>query len=153
MADPIHRDSLSAWRGLAEIGRLELDGRDEDLAYQLKEQIDPDALDLDAALTDVPTEIFIQALFQVIQPFVMMFRDILDFFTKAREREGGLQWRLSVDNEIIDLRNFEEFLERCKDIRCLVDVPAIDSNSAWIPHHVLTKIGMPLSTITPKSGG
>ena len=147
MAHPIYRDALSAWRGLIQIGGLELDGRDEDLGGQLKELIDPRAPDLDTALADGPIDIFIQALFQVIQPFAMMFRDILDFFTKAGERDGQVQWRISVDDETIDLRNFEEFLERWKDITCLVNVPAIDSNSAWIPHNVLKKSGTPDSQL------
>ena len=140
VAHPIYRDSLSAWRGLTEIGGLDLRGRDEDLMYQLKERIDPTATNLDAALTDLPTEIFIQAFFQVIQPFAMMFHDILSFFTKAAARQGPQQWRLSVQNEIIELRNFEEFLKRWNDIRCVVDVPAVDSINAWIPHQVLTTV-------------
>lgn len=137
MESEIYTDSVSAWKGLIDIGGLELDGRDEDLEYQLKAHIDPNATDLNVALASVPIDIFLQALFQVIQPFISMYGDILDFFTKARAREGKVQWRLSVDQEIINLRNFEEFLEQWNNIRCQIEVPAIDSRSAWILLDVL----------------
>ena len=123
MNQPIYRTSLSAWRRLSEIGAIELEGRDADLAYQLKMQIDPAAPDLDTALHSTPTDLFVQAFFQVIQPFVMMFRDILDFFARAGEREGQLQWRISIRNTIVELREFEEFLKHWTEIRCLIDVP------------------------------
>ena len=137
MVHPVYRDSPAAWRGLIEIGALEPDDRDEDLAQQLKAQIDPGAPDLDTALIHAPTDLFIQSLFQVIQPFVLMFRDILDFFREGiRNVRGQLQWRLTVANEILDLKHFEEFLERWDNIESLVDVPAIDFQSAWIHHHI-----------------
>ena len=137
MNQPIYRTSLSAWRRLSEIGAIELEGRDADLAYQLKMQIDPAAPDLDTALHSTPTDLFVQAFFQVIQPFVMMFRDILDFFARAGEREGQLQWRISIRNTIVELREFEEFLKHWTEIRCLIDVPALSTTSAWIPYNLL----------------
>ena len=126
MNQPIYRTSLSAWRRLSEIGAIELDGRDADLAYQLKMLIDPAASDLDTALRSTPTDLFVQAFFRVIQPFAMMFREILDFFARAGEREGQLQWRISIRNTVLELREFEEFIRNWTEVRCLLDVPALD---------------------------
>ena len=83
MANEIYRDSLSAWQGLGEKAGIELDGRDEDLALHLRSAIDPNAPDLSTALANTTIEIFLQSLFQVIQPFALMFRDILEFLKKA----------------------------------------------------------------------
>ena len=131
MSNVVHRDSLSAWQGLSEIGGLEPDGRDEDLATQLKDQIDPDASNLDDALKSANTDLFLEALFRVIQPFALMYRDVLDFFTRAGERVGQAQWKVSVGNVHLDLRHFEEFLARWDNIECELEVPAIDWRSAF----------------------
>ena len=136
MKGVVYRDGLSAWQGLSEIGGLELDGRDEDLATQLKDQIDRNAPNLEAALATTSTDSFLQALFQVIQPFALMFRDVLDFFEKAGAREGQMQWKVSLGGEFIDLRHFEEFLEHWNSIECEIEIPAIDRASAFIPNDV-----------------
>jgi hypothetical protein len=141
MGTEIYRDSLSAWKGLREIGGLELDGRDEDLAVQLKEQLDPGALDLEAALAQTSTDQFVQALFQTVQPFVGMFRDVLAFFKQAGARYGQSQWKVSVDDEFIDLRHFEEFLEHWESINCEVEVPALNRRNAFIFNEVRRKEG------------
>ena len=88
MFDEIYRDSLSAWQGLCRLGGIEPGGRDSDLVSRLKDVLDPEALDLHAALVNTSTNSFLQALFQVIQPFSMMFRDVLSFFEKAGARTG-----------------------------------------------------------------
>ena len=131
MSNIVHRNSLSAWRGLSEIGGLEPDGRDEDLATQLRDQIDPDASNLDDALKSANTDLFLEALFRVIQPFALMYRDVLDFFTRAGERVGQAQWKVSVGDVHLDLRHFEEFLARWDNIECELEVPAIDWRSAF----------------------
>lgn len=141
MGDDIYRDSLSAWRGLSEIGGLELDDRDEDLATQLKKKIDPNAPDLDTALECAPMDVFLEALFQVVQPFSLMFRDVLDFFERAGALEGQTQWKVSVGEEFIDLRHFEEFLVNWNNIECDIEIPAIDRANAFIPNGVRVELG------------
>ena len=98
MGGVVYRDSLGAWQGLSEAGGLELDGRDEDLGMQLKNQLDLDAESLEAALAATSTAVFLQALFQVIQPFASMFRDVLGFFEKAGARQGQTQWKVSLED-------------------------------------------------------
>jgi hypothetical protein len=141
MGTEIYRDSLSAWKGLREIGGLELDGRDEDLASQLKDQLDPGAFDLEAALARASTDQFLQALFQTVQPFVGMFRDILSFFERAGARHGQSQWKVGIGDEFIDLRHFEELLERWASIDCEVEVPALDRASAFIFNNIRREVG------------
>ena len=136
MEDIVYRDSLSAWHGLSELGGLELDGRDEYLATQLKNQLDPNAPNLEVVLATISTDLLLQALFQVIQPFALMFRDVLDFFEMAGGRKGQTQWKVSVGDEFVDLRHFEEYLEHWNTIECEIEVPAIDQASAFIPNDV-----------------
>lgn len=111
MDEDVYRDSLSAWKGLSEFGGLELDARDEELVDQLRIELDPEAWSLEVALASASTDMFLQAFFRVIQPFSMMFRDVLDFFEMAGAREGQSQLKLRVENEILELQHFEEFLE------------------------------------------
>ena len=141
MGSVVYRDSLSAWQGLRDAGSLELDGRDEDLATQLKNQIDPDALNLECALATTSTDLFLQALFQVTQPFALMFRDVLHFFERAGAHEGQTQWKVSVGGEFVDLRHFEEFLQHWNSIECEVEIPAIGWSDAFIPNDVRRKSG------------
>ncbi len=141
MGGAVYRDSLSAWQGLCEVGGLELDGRDEDLTIQLKNQIDPDSSNLEDVLETTSTDVFLQALFQVIQPFALMFRDVLNFFENAKAREGQAQWKVSIDGEFVDLRHFEEFLEHWKSIECEFEVPAIDQDNAFMFYEVLRESG------------
>ena len=139
--DGIYRDSLSAWKRLIEVGGLELEGRDNDLTEQLKDHLGPNAPNLEMALRSVPVDSLVQALFQTIQPFPQMFRDILRFFAKAGAREGQTQWKVVVGREIVELRQFEEFLERWHKIKCEFEVPAIDLASAFLPIDVRGELG------------
>lgn len=141
MQHEIHRDSPTAWRSLRTIGGLEPDDRDQDLVLQLKNQVDPRAPSLDAALADLPVEHFLQALFQVIQPFALMFRDVLEFFQRAGAREGQAQWKIAVGDHFADLRHFEEFVEQWNSIACELEVPAIDSPSAFLHNTVRRELG------------
>ncbi len=70
-----------------------------------------------------------------------MFRDILDFFERAGAREGQTQWKVSVGDEFVDLRHFEEFLEYWNNIECEIDIPAIDRASAFILNDVRLEFG------------
>lgn len=141
MADSVYRNSLSAWKGLSKIGGLEPDVRDENLVDQLRVELDPEALSLEEALASATTELFLQALFRVIQPFSMMFRDVLDFFKEAGAHKGQSQWKLRVDDVSLDLQHFEDFLEHWSSIRCAFEVPAIDWTGAFIPTSVLQDSG------------
>ncbi|MGY3478737.1 hypothetical protein [Bradyrhizobium ottawaense] len=138
---PIYRDSLSAWRALSSIGGLELAGRDEDLVAQLKQRIDPDAESLELALTKAPVAQFVAALLATIQPFAAMFRDILSFFEKAGARYGQTEWRLSVGDEVVEFKHFEEFVEQWSSINFDIDVPALDRAHAFAVNDVRVKPG------------
>lgn len=141
MRTVVCRDSLSAWRRLSKIGGIEPDDRDEDLVTELRNQIDPDASNLEDALSSTSTDLFLQALFQVIQPFALMFRDVLAFFEMAGAREGQRQWKISVGGEYVDLQHFEEFLEHWNSIECEFEISAIDLAGAFIPNQVRLESG------------
>ena len=137
----IYRDSLSAWKGLAKVGGLEPEGRDSDLAGELKNQLDRGADTLESALRAAPVDAFVQALFRLIQPFPMMFADVLRFFEKAGAREGKTQWRVVLEDDVVELCHFQEFIERWESITCQLDVPAIDQWEAFLPNAVRLEVG------------
>ncbi|CTQ62801.1 hypothetical protein [Roseibium album] len=141
MASEIHRDSLSAWNALRQIGGLDIDDRDVDLVRMLKQRLDATAPDLESALTCSTIDQFLAALFESIQPFVYMFRDILTFFEAAAARQGQSQWRVSVSNEFVEFRHFEEFLEHWNTIDADFVVPALDHRHAFILNDVRAEIG------------
>lgn len=131
MANRVHRDSISLWRALRETAGLEVEYRDADLVHRLKDALDPTAESLDAALASSSTDEFIQAFFQVIHPFVGIFRGILNFFCRANERIGKSQLRVSIEGEHIGLERFEEFLSRWNTVTVPTDVPAVDNDGVW----------------------
>lgn len=141
MVDNIYRDALSAWHALRDTGGLDLDDRDDDLLDKLKDRLDPGAPDLESALGRVSTDAFLSALFTSIQPFVAMFRDILTFFEEAGARQGQSQWRVSVGDEFLDFRHFEEFLEHWNRIDAEFEVPALDRRHAFILNDVRAEVG------------
>ena len=141
MASAIHRTGLSAWNALRDTGGLDLDDRDDDLVGKLRERLDPTAPDLESALAGATVEELLSALFASIQPFVSMFRDILAFFEKAGARQGQSQWRVSVGDEFLDFRHFEEFLEHWNTIDADLEVPALDRRHAFILNDVRAEIG------------
>jgi hypothetical protein len=132
LTNDIHRDSLSAWNALRHIGGLETDNRDEDLVGIIQRKLDATAPDLEAALISASIEQLLSALFFSIHPFVSMFRDILSFFESSNAVEGQSQLRLSVEEEFLELRHFEEFLESWSELDILFDVPALDCSNAFI---------------------
>lgn len=141
LTTPVHRSALSAWEALRIEGRLDMDDRDEDLIGKLKDALDPRAPNLASALAGATTDEFLSALFGTIQPFVAMFQDILAFFEKAGAREGKSQWRISVGDQFLDLRQFEEFLEHWNAIDADLEVPALDRRHAFILNDARAEIG------------
>ena len=141
MRDQIHRDSLSAWKGLVELGGLELDDRDKDLTIQLKNKIDPEAETIEAALLNTTTDEFLKSLFEIIEPFSQMFQEVLGFFEKAGAREGQSQWNVSVGNEFLDFDHFKDFIENWLKIEFEIEVPALDQGNAFLLNSIRSKIG------------
>lgn len=151
MISATHRNSLSAWNALCRAGGLDIDDRDDDLIGKLKERLDATAPNLESALAGATVEEFLSALFTSIQPFVSMFRDILSFFEKAHARQGQSQWRVSVGDEFLDFRHFEEFLEHWNTIDADFEVPALDRRHAFILSYLVEGMdyGKPAATGLP----
>ena len=135
-----YRDSPSAWKGLVEFGGLEPAGRDEELADHVRHALNSEADSLEAALESAPVETFVEVLFRAIEPFPMMFRDILRFFESAGAREGQRQWRLVIDDEVLELKHFEEFEQEWTAIQCEFDVPAISGSDAFLPNTIRNEL-------------
>jgi siderophore synthetase component len=91
----IHKNSLTAWADLQKRGGLELKGRDEGFEEELKNRLGPAAASLEEALRSATTDDLVRAFFDVLQPFVAMFRGILEFFEKAGAAEGREQWNVA----------------------------------------------------------
>ena len=135
-----HRSALSAWRGLVEAGGLEPVGRDLELSEGLRQAINRDAGSVEEALESVPMGAFVEALFRAIEPFPMMFGDILRFFESAGAREGQRQWRLVVGDELFELEHFEEFEHEWRSVECEFDVPAVSGHEAFLPNTVRNEL-------------
>jgi hypothetical protein len=131
MRSPLHRDALSAWRHLREEGGLEIDDRDEGLEDRLIILINPAGANLEEALRSATNADLLRALFDVIHPYVAMFRDILDFFERAGAKEGRAQWNLQVDETIVGLEHFRRFLRQWDEVECTIEAPAVDQSGAW----------------------
>jgi hypothetical protein len=132
MTGTTHTDPLSAWRYLCKQGGIEIKGRDEGLDRRILQRLDPLASSLEDALLSTDMELFARAFFEAIDPFVAMFRDILDFFKRASATEGQDQWVLRVDGFDLDLENFRRWIETWSHAgRFEEEVPAIDQSGVW----------------------
>ena len=127
----IHKSSFAAWADLQKRGGLELNGRDEGFEQALKNRLAPSAASVEEALRSATTDDLVHAFFDVIQPFVAMFRAILDFFEKAGAAEGREQWNIEVDKVDVDLDHFRRFLKKWNSVPCQIEVPAVDFSGAW----------------------
>jgi hypothetical protein len=131
MAGEIARDGISAWQWLCDAGGIEIRGRDADFVEALRVALRPSAPTLEDAVRETSTDDLISAFFSVAEPFVTMFQAILRFFEAAGVREGRAQWRISIEEEHLDLTHFQEFLATWEALDCDLEVPAIDSRGAW----------------------
>jgi hypothetical protein len=134
MVDQIARDSLTAWGRLREAGGIEPHDRDADFAEQLRIALRPSAATLDEALGAVTLDDLVRAFFGLVQPYVEMFRAILEFFEIAEARQGRSQWSLKIEEEHFDLQHFQKFIETWETLDYDLDVPAIDSSGSWALH-------------------
>lgn len=134
--DKAHRTASSAWRELVETGALEPDGRDMELAGGLREALGGDAESIEEALQGVSMRAFVEALFRAVEPFPMMFGDILRFFEDARALEGQRQWRLVIGDKPFELDHFAEFEREWRSFECEFEVPAVNGREAFLPHTV-----------------
>ena len=135
-----HRSALSAWCGLVEKGGLEPDGRDLELADGLRQALNRDADSVEEALESAPMGAFVEALFTAIEPFPMMFGDILRFFESAGAREGQRQWRLVIGDDLFELEHFVEFEREWRSMECEFDVPAVSGRDAFLPNTVRNEL-------------
>jgi len=132
MNGPIHRDPVSAWRHLCDLGGIELDGRDEGLDQRIQNNLNPGAASFEDALSSATTDSFARAFFASLHPYVEMFRDILDFFEHADATKGESQWTIQVDQVDLDLEHFRHWLASWDSLaKTDVSVPAIDSKAVW----------------------
>jgi hypothetical protein len=136
----IHRDSLAAWIDFQQRGGIELHGRDEGLDDELKNRLMPSAQSLEEALQTTTTDDFVIAFFSVLEPFVAMFRAILEFFEKAAATEGREQWNIMVDDVDFKLIDFLRFLEKWDSVPCEIEVPAVDFQGAWLVSRAIDDI-------------
>src|SRR5208337_5055418 len=105
MNTPIFRDPQSAWQYLHDYGGIELDGRDEGLDKRIQCLLNPLAMSIEEALASASMEGFVRAFFVSLDPYVEMFRNILEFFERSDATQGEAQWVLQVDDVDIDLEH------------------------------------------------
>jgi hypothetical protein len=127
----VARDSHVAWRRLLEAGGLEPDQRDSGFVDALRARLSPTAATIEDALRAATTDDLVRAFFDLVQPYVAMFRAIMDFFQAAGAREGREQWEIHIDEEHLDLRHFQRFLEHWNVLEYDLNVPALDARGGW----------------------
>jgi len=132
MANDVYRDASTAWRALCATGGIELEGRDVELKDKLRLELSSSAATLEQALLEATTDQLVRALFDVAQPFVQMFRAILEFFKAASAKEGRAEWTIKIEEEHLDLEHFQSFLKTWDEIKCEFEVPAIDMTGAFV---------------------
>lgn len=132
MQNNTNQSSLEVWNSLQHMCGLELSGRDEDLAELLRTRIDPNAETVESAISGISSAQLLEALFQTVQPFSLMFKDVLEFYKKAGAREGKSQWKIKVGRTFLKLEHFEEFLLSWQEIDSEIEVPAIGFEEAWL---------------------
>lgn len=132
MSAKIYRNSEEAWEAFRQIGGLETSNRDQDLVDLLRQNLNPSASHISEALSSASVEQFLTAFFSSVQPFVSMFKDILSFFEKLNVQGGQSRLRLSVGEEFLDYKHFEEFLESWNKLDVIVDVPVLDRRNAFL---------------------
>ncbi|WP_392711989.1 hypothetical protein [Rhizobium ruizarguesonis] len=128
----VHRSAAEAWHFLHTKGGIDLAGRDREIAEKLRDLLDPRAADLAAALASVTTDRLVQCVFQVLQPYSEMFRQILEFYKKAGARHGRQQWNIAVDGAHLDLSDFEDFIQLWNDIPSELEVPAVERDDMGV---------------------
>ncbi|MBD2752501.1 hypothetical protein [Spirosoma validum] len=111
MQNVLHQNPLSAWKHLCSAGGIELDGRDEGLDKKIHLALNPSSRSLEDALSGATMNEFLSAFFAGIHPFILIFRDILDFFENADATKGQAQWMLQVDNVDVSLEHFRDWIE------------------------------------------
>lgn len=131
----IHRSATDAWIALQTQGGLEPNGRDSEFVAKLCEALDPRASDIATALADVSTDRLVQCFFQSLQPFTEMFREILDYYKRAGARQGRQQWNIAVDEQHLELSDFEDFIQLWNDVPGELDVPAVDRDDINVHRH------------------
>ena len=135
-SDKVHQSALSAWQELAKTGALEPNGRDLEFADGLRQTLNSDAESTEEALASAPMAAFVEALFRAIEPFPMMYGDILRFFQAAGAREGQRQRQLVIGDEVFELEHFVKFEREWRSMECDFDVPAIGGHEAFLPNTV-----------------
>jgi hypothetical protein len=111
---------------------LEVDRRDETLQDELRILLDASQETPEEALSTATMESFLGAFFQLVQPFVAIFRDILAFFEQAGATEGQGQWVLKAGDLDIDLEHFRKWIETMTPAgRVTLQVAAVDFQTVW----------------------
>ena len=159
MARKIATDAVTAWEILCREGGLELRDRDADFEEGLRVKLKPAAPTLQDALRACSTDDLIRGFFDVIQPFAVMFRAILEFFKAAGAREGRAEWVIEINEEHLELTHFEQFVRRWDALPWEHQVPAVDWHGAWaiwraaegIPH-LTSLLPSPCENAAPATG-
>jgi hypothetical protein len=134
----IHNTPIEAWNYLRAHAGIEVDRRDATLTEELRILIDANQETLEEALSMATMEAFLGAFFQLVQPFVAIFLDILAFFEQAGATDGQGQWVLKVGNLDLDLEHFRKSIETMTPAgKVTLQVPAADYDAAWKINEIL----------------
>ena len=140
MQNVLHQTPLSAWDYLCSAGGIELNGRDEGLDRKVHLALNPSTLSLEDALSGATMDEFLQAFFAGIHPYIMIFRDILDFFENADATKGQDQWTLKVDDVDVSLEHFRDWIAtwtRIENVK--LEVSTLFYRDTWALLNILSE--------------
>jgi hypothetical protein len=126
---------IDAWTFLVAHGGIEVHGRDEILTEQLQTRLEPQASDIETALRGVSMEVFLNAFFGLLGPFVRIMRDLLEYFERADAKQGPGQWVLILgkdkDKLQINLDHFRQWLKLFDKQAAHHSVPLLEYSKIW----------------------
>lgn len=128
----VFTEPLAAWKYLCMLGGIEPEYRDQELIKNIHSQLAPSMPTLEAALEGATMEAFLSAFFKASQPYIRMFKDILEFFTQAAATQGQHQWMLQVADIDMDLDHFRQNIETWTHLgHATIMIPVLTWDGVW----------------------
>lgn len=132
--------SPELWERLIAGGDLQPDGYDQPLVDELRRRLHlPEALSMPQALAGTPIEHFVAAFFEVNEPFVEMWEDLLALFERAAASTGSQQLDIAYDFSSatrprklrFTLDHFRKTIARVRQLMVRFDLSRAGADDLW----------------------
>ncbi|WP_126002172.1 hypothetical protein [Sphingomonas sp. ABOLE] len=126
----VHTTASQAWQDFQNRSGLERKGRDAELIAELATRFGCTVSELDAKIQQVSLDELVRTLFKAVAPFAEMCRDIVLFFKEAGGATGRNNWVVALQEDNLDLRDFEQFASLVPQTASTISCPSIDFGTA-----------------------